>query len=207
MKISKTLVFLAAGLVLCVSVTGCKKRIGRTTPLPNSAIGGISNPGPRGLESGVPGGTGLITDTTPITPSNLGPEGTIPGAMGDIDGRPQDREIFAAHTVYFDFDSSTVRAGEEQKVRAVAEQFKSGDPANDLLVEGHCDDRGTEEYNRALGERRAQAIREHLVRLGVNPEKVHTKSYGEDKPAVEGQGDAVWSRNRRGEFVLVLPRR
>ncbi len=204
MKISKTLVFLAAGLVLCLSSTGCKKRIGRTTPLPQAGMG-PSTPGPRGIDDAGIRPTPFPADS--VTPSNLGPEGTIPGAETDIDGWPKDREIFAAHTVYFDFDSSAVRPEEEQKIRAVAEQFRSGDPANHLVVEGHCDERGTEEYNRSLGERRAQAIREHLVRLGLSPERIHTKSYGENQPAIDGHNESAWSRNRRAEFVLAMPRR
>jgi peptidoglycan-associated lipoprotein len=75
------------------------------------------------------------------------------------------------------------------------------------LIEGHCDERGTEGYNQALGERRALAIRELLVKTGVDAQHVFTKSLGKDLPALTGHDEAAWSKNRRGEFVLVLPRK
>ena len=73
-------------------------------------------------------------------------------------------------------------------------------------VEGHCDERGTEEYNRSLGERRALALRELLVAAGVSADRVHTLSFGKDKPVETGHNEAAWSKNRRGEFILVLPK-
>ena len=77
-----------------------------------------------------------------------------------------------------------------------------------LLIEGHCDQRGTEEYNRALGERRANAIRAYLAGKGVPDERMKTISYGEDKPAVQGSGESVWRQNRRGVPVpMRIPRR
>jgi peptidoglycan-associated lipoprotein len=70
-----------------------------------------------------------------------------------------------------------------------------------LIVEGHCDQRGTEEYNRSLGERRANMIRESLVNAGVNADRIRTVSYGKDKPAVEGTDESAWGKNRRGELL------
>lgn len=69
-----------------------------------------------------------------------------------------------------------------------------------LVVEGHCDERGSNEYNLSLGENRAQAVRAYLVNLGVGAERIQTRSYGEEKPAVAGTGEEVWRLNRRGEF-------
>jgi len=75
------------------------------------------------------------------------------------------------------------------------------------LIEGHCDERGTEEYNRALGEKRAQALREYLAsKLGVDAGNIRTLSYGKDRPAVPDHNDAAWAKNRRGEFVVLLPK-
>ena len=76
---------------------------------------------------------------------------------------------------------------------------------NKLLIEGHCDERGTEEYNRALGERRALAAREYLNSLGIKGERVRTVSYGEDRPSVDGHDESAWSKNRRAEFILLKP--
>ena len=74
------------------------------------------------------------------------------------------------------------------------------------MIEGHCDERGTEEYNRALGERRALSVRDALVGLGVSTDRVRTMSLGEDRPADMGLDDSAFARNRRGEFVLLKPK-
>ncbi|MBI2925668.1 MAG: peptidoglycan-associated lipoprotein Pal [Verrucomicrobia bacterium] len=116
-----------------------------------------------------------------------------------------DRQKFKEQTVYFDFDRAAVRPAEKTKVEFVATYLK-GNPTNKLRVEGHCDERGTEEYNRALGERRALSLREYLINLGIGADRIITISYGEDRPAVPGQDESAWSKNRRGEFVLLLPK-
>jgi peptidoglycan-associated lipoprotein len=113
----------------------------------------------------------------------------------------RNREIFKKDTVYFDFDSSTLKSSEKKKVAAVADYMKSN-PGNGLEVEGHCDERGTDGYNRSLGERRALALREELARLGVDPMMIDTVSYGKDHPAVQGHDESAWKKNRRGEFLL-----
>ncbi len=112
--------------------------------------------------------------------------------------------MFEADTVYFDFDSSTIKNSEMPKIERVADYFKSN-PSHAVKVEGHCDERGTEEYNRSLGERRALAIREHLVRAGIAPNRIETISYGEDRPADPEHNEAAWKKNRRGVFVLLTP--
>ena len=76
-----------------------------------------------------------------------------------------------------------------------------------LRVEGHCDERGTEEYNRSLGDRRSLAIREYLARAGMDSQMIDSISYGEDRPKVQGHNEAAWSKNRRGEFILLDPPR
>jgi peptidoglycan-associated lipoprotein len=122
-------------------------------------------------------------------------------------GRDLDRSTFADQTVYFEYDRSNVRASEASKLDQVAGAFKAKGSDYDLLIEGHCDERGTEEYNRALGERRALAVRELLIKSGVDANHVFTRSFGKDKPANVGHDETAWSRNRRGEFVLVLPKK
>jgi peptidoglycan-associated lipoprotein len=113
----------------------------------------------------------------------------------------RDREIFKKDIVYFDFDSSAIKGSEKKKVAAVADYLKAH-PDNAVEVEGHCDERGTEEYNRSLGERRALALREELARVGVNPMLIDTVSYGKDHPAMPGHDEAAYRKNRRGEFLL-----
>ena len=117
-----------------------------------------------------------------------------------------DREAFKADTVYFDFDKSAVKPSEAPKIETVVDYLKKN-PNDALLIEGHCDERGTEEYNRALGERRALALRELAIKLGLDAERVRTLSYGEDRPADPGHNEAAWAKNRRGEFVRLLPKK
>lgn len=103
--------------------------------------------------------------------------------------------------VYFDFDSAQVNPGERSKVEAVAEYLKSNS-AIGVIVEGNTDERGSNEYNLALGERRALAVRAYLVSLGIDAGRIQTKSYGEERPVALGHDDGAWSQNRRAEFQL-----
>ena len=93
-----------------------------------------------------------------------------------------------------------------QPVVASVAQALASDMNAKLLIEGHCDERGTEEYNRSLGERRALALREALQKAGVDSLRVKTISYGKDKPADPAHDDAAWTKNRRGEFILLHPK-
>lgn len=103
--------------------------------------------------------------------------------------------------VYFDFDSAVIGARAQATVKRWAEWMNAyGDVV--VLVEGHCDERGTREYNLALGERRANAVKTFLVALGVDPSRIATISYGKERPAIEGHNEAAWSQNRRGVLVL-----
>jgi len=105
--------------------------------------------------------------------------------------------------VYFGFDSDLIPQGELAKAEAVAKHL-AANPTRVVIVEGNCDERGSNEYNLSLGDLRAIKIRDYLVNLGVaNPEaRIQTKSYGEEKPAVQGSGEGAWSKNRRGEFAV-----
>lgn len=126
------------------------------------------------------------------------------GERGQYAGWPEDREVFKSQTIYFDFDSAVIKGSEKTKADLVATHLKSN-PAHALKVEGHCDERGTEEYNRSLGERRALAVRETLIAAGVEPGRIVTISFGEDKPAAQGRDEAAYKQNRRGEFILLTP--
>ena len=103
--------------------------------------------------------------------------------------------------VYFSFDASNLRDSELAKIEAVAQHLQAN-PNRVVMVEGNCDERGSNEYNLTLGELRAGAVRDYLLRLGIAAERVQTKSYGEEKPAVAGAGESVWAKNRRGEFAI-----
>ena len=103
--------------------------------------------------------------------------------------------------VYFAFDASNLKDSELAKIEAVAQHLQAN-PTRVVMVEGNCDERGSNEYNLTLGDLRAGSVRDYLLRLGIAAERVQTKSYGEEKPAVAGSGESVWSKNRRGEFAI-----
>jgi peptidoglycan-associated lipoprotein len=106
----------------------------------------------------------------------------------------------ALGTVYFAFDSSELSPQAISTLRGNADWLK-GHSTIDVVVEGHCDERGTIEYNIALGERRASAVRDYMASLGVPRDRVRIVSYGEERPAEPGHGESAWSKNRRAEFV------
>ena len=116
-----------------------------------------------------------------------------------------DRAALAAYTIHFAYDSSDIRSTEKPNLAQVA-QALSSDPSTKLLIEGNCDERGTEEYNRSLGERRALAAREALAKLGVDPMRIQTRSFGKDKPVDPGHDESAWTQNRRDDFVLLHPK-
>ena len=209
MKRSFLVQWLVLGLIVGLGGSGCKHPQKGLTPIPNRPVT-INNPPPSGPTS-IPSlsGGGTPTDAGARgTSEPIGPNGTNPLApMASFEGRDVDYKPFEADTVYFDFDRSSVKASERSKIEDVANQLKNAAPGMDLVVEGHCDERGTEEYNRALGERRALAIREYLVGLGIGAERIRTISYGEDKPADPGHDEAAWSKNRRGVFGMLLPKK
>jgi peptidoglycan-associated lipoprotein len=204
MKLTKLTHLLVVVAVMAFASTGCKHKKPGTTDLGKipGKTGTMPTPGPGGtLGSG--GGLGSeSTTSTPIIqdPSKTGGIAQGPGHFG----WPENAEIFKSDTVYFAFDSSVVNDGEKSKVAAVADYLKAN-AADAVRIAGHCDERGTEEYNRALGERRALALREELVRLGLDATRVDTVSFGKDRPAVDGHNEAAWKMNRRGEFILLTP--
>jgi len=104
--------------------------------------------------------------------------------------------------VYFDYDKSDLRQDARDVLSKNAEILLKSKPDAKIQIEGNCDDRGSAEYNLALGERRAKAAMQYLVTLGVKADRLSTISYGKEKPAVQGSDEAAWSKNRRDEFVL-----
>ena len=196
MKLTKFSNLIMLGLALTLVAAGCKKRPTGVTNLPGSKplVGGPGGPG--GLDSGPGIKSGDLT--------NVKEGGLSPNAPGAHDGWKEDPSALKAQTVYFDFDKSAIKASEQPKLDEVANYLRSN-PSAAVRVEGNCDERGTEEYNRSLGERRALAAREILVRSGIDPSKVDTVTYGEDKPAVMGHDEAAWSKNRRDDFIVLTP--
>ena len=112
---------------------------------------------------------------------------------------PPPVEIVLA-TVYFEFDQHKLDSDARGLLSANARVMKDNDDVL-ILVEGHCDERGSEEYNLALGEKRANAVKDYLVDLGVSDSRIQTLSYGEERPAMTGSSESSWSLNRRAAFV------
>ena len=127
-----------------------------------------------------------------------GMSGTLPMA-NRFTGGSEFRGTF--ESVFFANDSSQVSASERGKIEAVAQSLKQNS-SNAVIIEGHCDEHGSREYNLALGERRALAVRTYLAGLGIGADRIQTKSLGEEMPASPGHNESAWSQNRRGEFVL-----
>lgn len=106
--------------------------------------------------------------------------------------------------VYFAFDDYTLDAMAQDSLNKLAEYLKGSDQAV-VQIEGHCDERGSIEYNLALGQRRAQSVKNYLSQLGISDSRLSTISYGEEKPAVMGSNEDAWAKNRRAEFILSNP--
>jgi len=124
--------------------------------------------------------------------------------MGGLSGRPDWDTTEMANqfnAVQFAYDSSQVAPAERNKIDAVADALRSDRTAG-LIIEGHCDERGSREYNLALGERRGLAVRAYLIGLGVDGTRIQTKSFGEEQPVAFGHDESSWQKNRRAAFVL-----
>ena len=104
--------------------------------------------------------------------------------------------------VYFDFDKSNIKQDQRVRLEKNADYLKQNQ-ADKVRIEGNCDERGTNEYNMALGERRAISAKNYLENLGIHRDRVHTISYGEEKPLLHGHDEYSWAQNRRDDFVIV----
>ena len=174
-------------VTLAVVATGCKY---------DKAAKGAGAAGADGTASG------SDINAQDISGQDGSQEGSISGAsegkFEDLYTRCTDVD-FAP--VYFGFDSTVVPQGELGKIDAVA-QHLTAKTDRVVVVEGNCDERGSSEYNMALGENRAIIIRNYLVQNGITADRIQTRSYGAEKPAVDGHDESAWAKNRRGEFAI-----
>jgi peptidoglycan-associated lipoprotein len=198
MKTIKLIYPLACALAVTLGTTGCHNhKVVGVTKIPGSNNGMV---GDNGGGSTLPPGGAMNPD------GGVNTGGGIPVAGADtFDNMTEDRAALAAYTIHFAFDSAAIKSSESANLQSVASAL-SADANAKLLIEGNCDERGTEEYNRSLGERRSLAAREALAKLGLDPSRVRTISYGKDKPADTGHDAAAWSKNRRDDFVLLHPK-
>jgi len=155
----------------------------------------------------------------PVAPAPSAPERLAPAppaatsapAVADVVPSPLDGDLLTANEhayrtgllgdVYFDYDDDGLR-GEARERLAANARFLAEHPEFEVTIEGHCDERGTNDYNLALGERRARSADEYLVSLGLEAGRLSTSSYGEERPLCDGSEEGCWGRNRRAHFVL-----
>ena len=178
MKFSTILAVFA--VALSVATTGCK--------YDKAGKGGA---GGAGSGSDIMGGSDIGGDTGSITGASEGKFEDLYTRCTDVNFAP----------VYFGFDSTVVPQGELGKIDAVV-QHLTAKTDRVVVVEGNCDEHGSSEYNMSLGENRAIIIRNYLVQSGIAADRIQTRSYGAEKPAVDGHDESAWAKNRRGEFAI-----
>lgn len=193
MKCSKIMAIAMCG-VLALAVAGCRYDDVAADAGSDEAVAVDvgTDENATGADVNTDGGAdiGKITDDEGVPATGL-PFDQIYKRCTDVDFAP----------VYFGFDASNLPGSELSKIEAVAKHL-SEKTDRVVIVEGNCDERGSNEYNLSLGEQRASSIRDYLVQLGVAADRIQTKSYGEEKPAITGAGEEAWSKNRRGEFAI-----
>jgi peptidoglycan-associated lipoprotein len=205
----KKLFVLVAAVAAISTISGCASpklfpwEDGFATP--PVALGAIEGNDMR-LKVGQGGlGTGAGTlDTGTGTGPFVGADGVLDGGSGEFDVT-KGAIRWTEGIVYFGFDQSSIAETEYPKVNALVEHLKAT-PKQRVLIEGHCDSRGSDEYNRGLGERRANSIRDYMITAGITADRIQTISWGEEKPAVaDAKTEEEYSQNRRGEFILSKP--
>jgi len=134
-------------------------------------------------------------------PAPMAPAAPSTKPVEDATAMRQAVQAFESTHVYFDYDKSDIKA-ESKPVLEKKGEFLRANAQYKVTIEGYCDERGTNEYNMALGDRRAKAAMKYLNALGISANRMSTISYGEEKPADPGHTEAAWAKNRRGEFKL-----
>lgn len=181
-----SLVVASAALLLA----GCTKKPSR--PSPDQTLLG-QTPG---------GGAGNLNTSVTDTTLGANADGLV-GRTDGFDANNQNRTALAGSTVYFDYDSSAIKAGEREKLKA-AKAYLDAHASHKILLEGHCDWRGTAEYNLALGDRRANAVKKYLTTLGIPADKLETLSKG-SLEASKNADDATRAKDRRVDLVVIDP--
>lgn len=176
--------------LMAIGVTALLVGCGSAVKLDNVPVEDVSG------KKVVPGGAGTgtaKTDTGTVAKSDV--------AQVDLSKSAQDADAPAgARTVYFDYDSFAIKS-EYQPVIESQSRYAKADPRRKLAIEGHTDERGGREYNLALGQKRAEAVRRAMGLLGVNDAQVEAVSFGKEKPAVQGSDEASLAKNRRAEIA------
>ena len=141
------------------------------------------------------------TATTATDEASTAVDTTTSDFTGVIGGTPEDFIVSVGDRVYFDYDSAELDSDAQELLQHQAAWLKQYNKTS-IVIEGHCDERGTREYNLALGEKRAQAVKSYLNGLGIDISSISTISYGKERPAVIGSNDGAWSQNRRSVTIV-----
>ncbi len=187
-KISRLVLAVILALSVGLAVSGCSRKkvvseAGPAVPPPAPAVT---------QESGDTGG--MAPTEEPLESTGPAP---LAGAQTILEGRTSAPLL----PIYFDFDKSNIRADQVDRIKENG-AFLQSTPGVAVRIEGNCDERGTNEYNAALGERRALSAKKYLVNLGVSAGRLTTISYGEERPLLHGHDELSWAQNRRADFVI-----
>jgi len=190
-KAFRLLLLISLVFFLVLNVSGCSKKKVADEEMGVGVEGTAPKPGEPGYEK--------------IYEEGMAKEESL-DAQAAMDGKTH--EILEGRTsapllpVYFDFDKSNIKAEQRDRLEKNAVMLKQNQSYK-IRIEGNCDERGTNEYNMALGERRAQNARKYLINLGIHKDRMHAISYGEEKPLLRGHDEYSWAQNRRDDFVIV----
>ncbi len=189
-KTLHTLLFLTLIGSLSLTTSGCSKKevVPPTSGGDQAGANNVNYPDSGNTE-------GSLDDSTNRQYGSMGQ-----GEQSDDYKRQHGRSSAQFQPIYFDFDQSSIRSDMTQNLVANADYMKSA--SESIVIEGNCDARGTNEYNLALGERRAINAKQYMVDLGVNASRIRTVSYGEERPLFEGSDESSYQYNRRDDFVI-----
>ena len=147
-------------------------------------------------------GSGSSASSSDVSSSE---EGTIiessPESASITPGSQEDLIVNVGDRVFFNYDSSDLDSDAQELLQDQVAWLKQYSDTS-VIVEGHCDERGTREYNLALGEKRAQSVKNYLISLGISSDRISTISYGKERPAVVGSNDGAWAQNRRSVTIV-----
>lgn len=178
-------------IFLLLSLTAfiaCRSHVKKTSPASVNSTGAATGP----------------AQTVRPADRDIVPEARQTDDIANVDASELNRlaaERRWVQDVFFNYASSQL-SSDAQEALASSAKWLNGHRDISVLLEGHCDERGTEQYNLALGDRRAHTVRDYLVSLGIDSTRISTISYGEERPFDEGHGESAWSQNRRAHFVL-----
>ena len=188
-----------------ILLAGCGRKAGSVAPEPPADM--VTSPEGADAEAGMPDGMGddgAMSEEDMLTERAMMAEEQArqAEAMREAEMAEMAQAAFVNEDIYFAFDSSLLDPDAERILGEKAAWLQDNANAG-VQIEGHCDERGTSDYNLALGERRANAVRQYLTVLGIDSGRLSTISYGEEQPLDPGHDEAAWSRNRRAHFVII----